>query len=141
MNKKEFISRYGEEGYKKYLMKCSASKKRKKSGLEPIKKPINDITVKVCSEIDVDMNVMDRLEEQERIAAKLQRRLIGWWSHETNKRFIIVCDYSNANLSNNTICYKVDLTQLNLSQEEIDRFTEGVKTKVREFLDSYGKDI
>lgn len=141
MNKKEFISRYGEEGYKKYLMKCSASKKRKKSGLEPIKKPINDITVKVCSEIDVDMNIMDRLEEQERIAAKLQRRLIGWWKSQTPNRFILVCDYSNANLSSNTICYKVDLTQLNLSQEEIDRFTEGVKTKVREFLDNYEKDI
>ena len=141
MNKKEFISRYGEEGYKKYLMKCSASKKRKKSGLEPIKKPINDITVKVCSEIDVDMNIMDRLEEQERIAAKLQRRLIGWWKSQTPNRFILVCDYSNANLSSNTICYKVDLTQLNLSQEEIDRFTEGVETKVREFLDDYERDL
>ena len=141
MNKKEFISRYGEDGYKKYLMKCSASKKRKRSGLEPIKKPVNDITVKVCSEIDVDMNIMDRLEEQERIAAKLQRRLIGWWKSQTPNRFILVCDYSNANLSSNTICYKVDLTQLNLSQEEIDRFTEGVETKVREFLDDYERDL
>lgn len=141
MNKKEFISRYGEEGYKKYLMKCSASKKRKKSGLEPIKKPINDITVKVCSEIDVDMNIMDRLEEQERIVAKLQRHLISWWKSLTPNRFILVCDYSNANLSNNTICYRVDLTQLNLSQEEIDRFTEGVKTKVKEFLDNYERDL
>ena len=139
MNKGLYIARYGEEAYKLYLQ----NRKRKRGGLPPIKKnkPINDITVKVCSEIDVDMNIMDRLEEQERIAAKLQRRLIGWWKSQTDKRFIIVCDYSNANLSSNTICYKVDLTQLNLSQEEIDRFTEGVKTKVREFLDDYERDL
>ena len=140
MNKKEFISRYGEEAYKNYLMKCSASKKRKKSGLEPIKKPINDITVKVCSEIDVDMNIMDRLEEQERIVKKMQRHLISWWKSQTPNRFILVCDYSNANLSTNTICYKIELTQLNLDEATISQFKEGVTKQVKDFL-SHWHDI
>ena len=145
MNKKEFISRYGEEAYKEHRRKMRVNKRRKKMGLPSLKKsePVNNITVKVCSEIDADMNIVDRLEEQERIAAKLQRRLISWWKSQTDKpnRFILVCDYSNANLSKNTICYKIELTQLNLDEETIAKFTEGVKTKVREFLDEYERDL
>lgn len=104
-------------------------------------KPINNITVKVSVTADTETDIMERLEEQERIVGKLQRHLISWWKSQTDKRFILVCDYGNLDKYKNTFSYKVDLTQLNLSQEDIDRFTEGVKTKVREFLDSYGKDI
>ena len=136
MDKAHYIARYGEEAYKEHRRKMRVNKRRKKMGLPSLKKsePVNNITVKVCSEIDADMNIVDRLEEQERIAAKLQRRLIGWWKSQTPNRFILVCDYSNANLSKNTICYKVELTQLNLNQEEIDRFTEGVTKEVEEYL-------
>ncbi|MBO7734375.1 MAG: hypothetical protein J6S67_17555 [Methanobrevibacter sp.] len=139
MNKEQYIARYGEEAYKLYLQ----NRKRKRDGLPPIKKnkPVNNITVKVCAEANMDMSLEDRLEEQNKIAAKLQRRLSGWWAHETDKRFILVTDYSNIKLSTRTICYKIDLTQLNLDEETIAKFTEGVKTKVKEFLDSYGKDI
>ena len=136
MDKKTYIARYGEVAYNEHRRKMRVNKRRKKMGLPSLKKsePVNNITVKVCSEIDADMNIVDRLEEQERIAAKLQRRLIGWWKSQTPNRFILVCDYSNANLSKNTICYKVELTQLNLNQEEIDRFTEGVTKEVEEYL-------
>lgn len=106
-------------------------------------KPINDITVKVPVSADTNIFILDRLGEQNRIISKLQRRLNGWWSKETDnkKRFILVTDYGNLDKGKNTFSYKIDLSQLNLSQEEIDRFTEGVKTKVREFLDDYEKDI
>ena len=136
MDKAHYIARYGEAAYEEHMRKMRVNKRRKKMGLPSLKKsePVNNITVKVCSEIDADMNIVDRLEEQERIAAKLQRRLIGWWKSQTPNRFILVCDYSNANLSKNTICYKVELTQLNLNQEEIDRFTEGVTKEVEEYL-------
>lgn len=136
MDKKTYIARYGEVAYNEHRRKMRVNKRRKKMGLPSLKKsePVNNITVKVCSEIDADMNIVDRLEEQERIAAKLQRRLIGWWKSQTPNRFILVCDYSNANLSKNTICYKVELTQLNLDESTISTFKEGVKKQVEEYL-------
>lgn len=136
MDKKTYIARYGEVAYNEHRRKMRVNKRRKKMGLPSLKKsePVNNITVKVCSEIDADMNIVDRLEEQERIAAKLQRRLIGWWKSQTTNRFILVCDYSNANLSKNTICYKIELTQLDLKEETIALFKEGVTKEVEEYL-------
>ena len=136
MDKAHYIARYGEEAYKEHRRKMRVNKRRKKMGLPSLKKsePVNNITVKVCSEIDADMNIVDRLEEQERIAAKLQRRLISWWKSQTPNRFILVCDYTNANLSKNTICYKIELTQLDLKEETIALFKEGVTKEVEEYL-------
>lgn len=104
-------------------------------------KPINNITVKVSVTADTGTDIMERLEEQEKIVQKMQRHLISWWKSQTDKRFILVCDYGNLDKYKNTFSYKIDLTQLNLSQEEIDRFTEGVKTKVKVFLDNYERDL
>ena len=104
-------------------------------------KPIDNITVKVPVSADTSIFILDRLGEQNRIISKLQRRLNGWWSKETDKRFILVTDYGNLNKGKNTFSYKIELTQLNLDEETIAKFTEGVKTKVREFLDEYERDL
>lgn len=103
--------------------------------------PIDNILVKVPVSADTNIFILDRLGEQNRIISKLQRRLNGWWSKETDKRFILVTDYGNLDKGKNTFSYKIDLTQLNLSQEEIDRFTEGAKTVVKKFLDDYERDL
>ena len=97
--------------------------------------------MKISVTADMEIDREDRLEEQERIVAKLQRHLISWWKSQTDKRFILVCDYGNLVKHKNTFSYKINLTQLNLNQEEIDRFTRGVKTKVKVFLDDYERDL
>ena len=97
-------------------------------------KPINNITVKVSVTADTETDIMERLEEQEKIVQKMQRHLIGWWKTHTDKRFILVCDYGNMNMSNNTFKYKIDLTQLNLDEATISQFKEGVTKEVKDFL-------
>lgn len=97
-------------------------------------KPINNITVKVSVTADTQTDIMDRLEEQERIVKKMQRHLISWWKSQTDKRFILVCDYGNLDKYKNTFSYKVDLTQLNLDENTITAFKEGVTKQVEDFL-------
>lgn len=104
-------------------------------------KPINNITVKISVTADMGTDRGDRLEEQDKIVQKMQRHLISWWKSQTDKSFILVCDYGNLVRNKNTFSYKINLTQLNLKQEEIDRFTQGVKTKVKIFLDDYERDL
>lgn len=97
-------------------------------------KPINDITVKVSVTADTQTDIMDRLEEQEKIVQKMQRHLISWWKSQTDKRFILVCDYGNLDKYKNTFSYKVDLTQLNLDENTITAFKEGVSKEIESFL-------
>ena len=104
-------------------------------------KPINNIMAKVPVSADTKVDIMDRLGEQDKIVGKLQKHLISWWKTQTDKRFIIVVDYGNLGKYKNIFNYKIELTQLNLNQEEIDRFTQGVKTKVKIFLDDYERDL
>jgi hypothetical protein len=102
-------------------------------------KPINDITIKVSTKADLDIDLQERLEEQERITAKLQRRLNGWWSSQTEKRFILIADYGNLDKGKNTLSYKIELTQLNLYKEEIDKFKEGAEQVTKDFLNNLAR--
>lgn len=102
-------------------------------------KPINDVTIKVSTKADLDIDLQERLDEQEKIAAKLQRRLTGWWSSQTDKRFILICDYGNLDKGKNTLSYKIELTQLNLSKEEIDKFKEGAEQVTIDFLNNLAR--
>lgn len=97
-------------------------------------KPINNITVKVSVTADTETDIMERLEEQERIVGKLQRHLISWWKSQTDKRFILVCDYGNMNMVTHIISWKIDLSQLNLDENTITAFKEGVTKQVEDFL-------
>lgn len=138
MRKEEFIRRYGEEAYKEHLKMKSEDTKRRKLGLPHIKKtkPINNITVKVTVEADLETNLIDRLEQQEAIASKLQKRLKDWWKKQTDKKFIIVVEYGNLDKLKSTLSYKIELTQLNLHEEEISMFKVGVGTITREIIDN-----
>lgn len=98
--------------------------------------PINNILVKVPVSADTKVAIMDRLGEQEKIVGRLQKHLISWWKKQTDKRFIIVVDYGNLGQYKNIFNYKIDLTQLNLDEDTIAKFTEGVEVKVKEFLDN-----
>ena len=99
-------------------------------------KEINNITVKVKTQADLDMELQDRLDMQDKIVAKLQRMLTNWWSHQTKKQFILIVDYGNLDKGKSTMNYKIELTQLCLDKETIDRFTDGVKEKVQDFLNN-----
>ena len=94
---------------------------------------INDITVKVSTNANLDMDLQDRLYLQEKVAAKLQKRLKSWWSKQTNKRFILVVDYGNLDKGKNTLSYKIQLTQLNLQPEEIEAFKKGAVEVAKDF--------
>ena len=133
MDKAHYIARYGEEGYKEYLKKCGKTKKRQREGY-PSFKPVNDVTVKVSVQADLDMDQYERLEQQEKIGGKLQRRLIGWWKSKTTKPFILVVDCGNLDKGTSHFSYKINLTQLDLKEEEIKAFQDGVVKEANDFL-------
>lgn len=139
MRKDEFIARYGLEAYKEYLRKCRDRKRRAKRGLLPIVEPTNNVTVKVSVYANLEASLADRLEEQDNIAAKLQKRLKDWWKKQTTKSFILVVDYGNLDKLKNTYSYKIELTQLNLQENEISQFKVGAATITREILDTLKK--
>ena len=133
MDKKTYIQHYGEQSYDEFLKKCRAGKKRKKNGF-PSYKPVNNVTVKVKAKGSTDMIVADRLEEQQKIASRLQKYLTGWWKKQTDKSFILIVDYGNLDKYKNTFSYKIELTQLDLKEETIALFKEGVTKEVEEYL-------
>lgn len=133
MDKKTYIEHYSEDSYKEYLKKCREGKKRKKKGF-PSYKPVNNVTVKVSTIADMDMLIPDRLEEQQKIASKLQKHLTSWWKKQTDKSFILIVDYGNLDKYKNTFSYKIELTQLDLKEETIALFKEGVTKEVEEYL-------
>ena len=98
--------------------------------------------VKIIDNIDVNIEVPiepiipkaddwkeydDRMEEYKKITATLQKKLRSWWSGETTSRFILVCTQNNKKKLDDKYSVKVELTQLNLDKDTIDRFKEGAK--------------
>ena len=141
MDKAHYITRYGEVAYEEHRRKMRVNKQRKKLGLPSLKKaePVNDITIKVSVYANLEEALADRLEEQDNIAAKLQKRLKDWWKQQTTKSFILVVDYGNLDKLKNTLSYKIELTQLNLQEDEISQFKVGAATITREILDTLKK--
>ena len=133
MDKKTYIQHYGEQSYDEFLKKCRAGKKRKKNGF-PSYKPVNNVTVKVKTKGNMDILLIDRLEEQQKIASRLQKYLTCWWKKQTDRKFILIVDYGNIDKSNNILSYKIELTQLDLKEEEIRVFQEGVVKETEEYL-------
>ena len=101
-------------------------------------KQINNITFKVKVKAELTMALRDRLDYQDKIISKLQKELISWWSKQTDKRFILIVDYGNLVKGTDNFSYKIDLTQLNLDKETIDRFKKGAEEKVFSYLKEFG---
>lgn len=97
-------------------------------------KIINNITVKVSAKADMDVELHDRLEEQERFAKGLQKHLNKWWKTQTDKKFILIVDYGNLAKCTTNFSYKVELTQLKMDDETIERFKTGVEKIIKEWV-------
>ena len=105
-------------------------------GLPRLKKtkPINNITVKVKANADLSIPIPDRIAEQEKVAWKLQRRLASYWKSKTTKPFILVVDSGNVVSGTTSFSYRINLTQLDLKEEEIKAFQDGVVKEANDFL-------
>ena len=139
MTKSEIIEKYGLQYYKDFRAREKENKRQRALGLIKKQKPINNITVKVSAKAS-DGITRDRLEEEEKIVARLQRRLEGWWSKQSSKSFILIVKYGNLNKGTKTLNYKVELNQLNLQPDEIEKFKSGAAEVVRDFLSNCGID-
>lgn len=135
MTKSEIIEKYGLQYYKDFRAREKEKKRQRALGLIKKQKPINDITVKVTAKAS-DGITRDRLEEEEKIVARLQRRLEGWWAKQTSKPFILLVEYGNLNKGKKTLNYKVELNQLNLQPDEIEKFKSGASEIVNSFISS-----
>ena len=135
MTKSEIIEKYGLQYYKDFRAREKEKKRQRALGLIKKQKPINNITVKVTAKAS-DGITRDRLEEEEKIVARLQRRLEGWWAKQTSKPFILLVEYGNLNKGKKTLNYKVELNQLNLQPDEIEKFKSGASEIVNSFISS-----
>ena len=133
MTKSEIIEKYGLQYYKDFRAREKEKKRQRALGLIKKQKPINDITVKVTAKAS-DGITRDRLEEEEKIVARLQRRLEGWWAKQTSKPFILIVEYGNLNKGTKTLNYKVELNQLNLQPDEIEKFKAGAAEVIVDYL-------
>lgn len=96
------------------------------------RQPIDNISFKISidAEKDMDMDIFERLEMHTNRVAQMQRDLNLWWKAQTSKPFILIVNLGSLNKQKKRIKYEIDLTQLNLSDEEIEMFKTGVEKKL-----------
>lgn len=69
---------------------------------------------------------MARTEAAEKEAARLQKKLRYWWSKQTTKPFILVVTAGNKVMDKMEMTFLIDLTQLGLDEETVEKFKEGI---------------
>ena len=124
-----------KEYYKNNGQLYKENRLRRSMGLPPIKsKPINECAFIVEAKA-LDIDIAERLEEQDKIASRLQRKITGWWEKNTDKQSIIIVTPKNICMKTKTIRYIVELYQLNLQAEDIEKFKDGAEKIVKDQLE------
>ena len=103
------------------------------------KPPIDNISVSVDLPVQIVLRSEDwreylaDLEVHKEIIAKLQKTLRTWWRKQTTEPFILVVVQNGKAKIQKKFRVRVELTQLNLKPETIEKFTEGVKEIINSF--------
>ena len=103
------------------------------------KQMVNDIQLKLMCSIGKHTNyneLMERLDEAEKMAGRIQRRLTAWWKTITDRRFILVVTAGNKVKYEDMMTFTVDLTMLNMDEQTIHNFKVGAPEIVRRFLNN-----
>lgn len=103
------------------------------------KQMVNDIQLKLMCSINKDTNyieLVERLDEAEKMAGRIQRRLTAWWKTITDRRFILVVTAGNKVKYEDMMTFIVDLTMLNMDEQTVHNFKVGAPEVVRRFLNN-----
>lgn len=138
MTKSEYIARYGEEKYREYLRYCSVKRReayipktaKRKSKYERV----DNIQVKVYAVVDTEKGIIERNKDEVKLASLIQKRLRSWWHKQTDKQFILIVEAGSVVNHSAEYPFRVELTQLNLHEEEIKQFKLGAVEVVKDIL-------
>ena len=143
MNKDEIIAKKGLEYYKEYLRKNKeALKKRywKKRNEVLAKRTVDSVEVKMWLCYDQEQPINERLAEQDRLASRIQKRLNYWWSKQTDRPHIIVCEFGHINKESGEVRLWIQLNQLRMTRDIVDNFKKAAPSVVMEVINEYAEN-
>ncbi|MBQ2176189.1 MAG: hypothetical protein II453_14380 [Alphaproteobacteria bacterium] len=102
------------------------------------KKDKDRVILKVDYGVDYSKNYYDRVDSENKMAAYIQKELRNWWKKHNNERpFILIVEAGNVVDRAPFFPFKIELTQLNQTEEEQENFKTLCAEKTREIIEEY----
>lgn len=122
------------------MRQSNAETQRKyRKGLHSNKgEPIMQIFLDVTYVADLSKDIVERKENEERLAYKAQHALRRWWSGLCPKKHLIIVTVGNVNKARGETTLTVELYQLNLQEDEISIFKTGAAQVIGEVIEDFG---
>lgn len=98
----------------------------------------NSVLLKVNYYADYTKDNTDRNEYENRMAAYLQKKLRNWWKKQNGERpFILIVEAGNVVDRAPFFPFKIELTQLSMTEEQQENFKTLCAEKTREIIEEY----
>lgn len=88
---------------------------------------------------DYTKNYYDRNEDENKMAAYIQKELRNWWKKHTKEKSLFILIVEAGNVVNRAAFFPfhIELTQLNMTEEEQEEFKTLCSAKTREIIEEY----
>lgn len=102
------------------------------------KKDKDRVILKVDYGVDYSKNYYDRVDSENKMAAYIQKELRNWWKKQNGERpFILIVEAGNVVDRAPYFPFKIELTQLSMTEEEQENFKTLCAEKTREIIEEY----
>lgn len=104
------------------------------------KKDRDRVILKVECSVDYSKYYYDRVNDENKMAAYIQKELRNWWRKYTNRdksSFILIVEAGNVVNKASFFPFRIELTQLSMTEEEQENFKTLCAEKTREIIEEY----
>ncbi len=102
------------------------------------KKDKDRVVLKVDYCVDYSKNYYDRVDSENKMAAYIQKELRNWWKKQNGERpFILIVEAGNVVNRAAFFPFRIELTQLNMTEEKQEEFKTLCTEKTREIIEEY----
>lgn len=96
------------------------------------------VVLKVDYYVDYTKTYYERNEDENKMAAYIQKELRNWWKKQNGERpFILICEAGNVVNRASFFPFRLELTQLSMTEEEQEEFKTLCSAKTREIIEEY----
>lgn len=96
------------------------------------------VILKVDYGVDYTQYYYDRVDSENKMAAYIQKELRKWWRKQNGERpFILIVEAGNVVNRAAFFPFKIELTQLSMTEEEQENFKTLCAEKTREIINQY----
>lgn len=96
------------------------------------------VILKVEYGVDYSKYYYDRVNDENKMAAYIQKELRNWWKKQNGERpFILIVEAGNVVNRAAFFPFRIELTQLNQTEEEQENFKTLCAEKTREIIEEY----